>query len=95
MQNPEEPLEVREETVEKKGVFGRIRSIVFKVIKWSTVVFFSLLIFVILTLSFVLFTHTGSEFTWNRVKGFVDGIDGDLTYGNLANGFTMENFRLE
>lgn len=95
MQNPEEPLEVREETVEKKGVFGRIRSIVFKVIKWSTVVFFSLLIFVILTLSFVLFTHTGSEFTWNRVKGFVDGIDGDLTYGNLANGFTMENFRLD
>lgn len=97
MQNPEKPLEDSEKNAPEvlKKSTGRIRTILLKLFKWFTVVFFSLLSILIVLTGFFFFTHTGSEFLWNRVKGTVSGLDGEMSDGNLANGFRMKNFRLD
>ena len=43
MQNPEEPLEVKDNAVTGKGVPSGLKALLRKIIKWFTVVFFSLL----------------------------------------------------
>ena len=97
MQNPEKPLEDSEKNAPEilKKSKGRIITILLKLFKWFTVVFFSLLSILILLTGFFFFTHTGSEFLWNRVRGMVSGLDGEMYDGNLANGFRMKNFRLD
>lgn len=68
---------------------------ILKIIRWLTVSFLLLLVFIFAVVFGVLFTDRGSKLVWDTAKEYVPMIKGELESGNLASGLNIRDFSLE
>ena len=68
---------------------------ILKIIRWLTVSFLLLLVFIFAVVFGVLFTDRGSKLVWDTAKEYVPMIKGALESGNLASGLNIRDFSLE